>query len=87
STESPNVIFELEVFLTAQTKKSGGITAEQGSNHQVKVHKSLVSRNRWDNVLRSISWRLDLKAQHRHLQQINTTPVAIVEMELGKNGQ
>ncbi|NXX48769.1 COMD1 protein, partial [Tricholaema leucomelas] len=85
---------QLDVFLTAQTKKPGGITAEQAAviakfwkNHRAKVHESLVSRSRWDNVLRNLSWRVDLKAQHRHLQQINTTPVAIVEMELGKNGQ
>ncbi|NXN18568.1 COMD1 protein, partial [Indicator maculatus] len=84
---------QLEAFLTAQTKKQGGITAEQAAvlakfwkNHRAKIHESLVSRSRWDSVLRSLSWRVDLKAQSRHLEQINT-PVAIVEMELGKDGQ
>ncbi|OXB82833.1 UNVERIFIED_CONTAM: hypothetical protein H355_010403 [Colinus virginianus] len=33
-----------------------------------------------------MNWRVDLKSQSRHDDQINT-PVAIVEMELGKNGQ
>ncbi|XP_067901745.1 COMM domain-containing protein 1-like, partial [Heterodontus francisci] len=36
--------------------------------------------------LRNLSWRIDLKSQSRHLDQINI-PVAIVELELGKNNQ
>ncbi|PKU36523.1 hypothetical protein llap_13172 [Limosa lapponica baueri] len=84
---------QLEAFLTAQTKKQGGITADQAAviakfwkNHRMKIHESLVNQSRWDNVLKNMSWRVDLKSQSRHIDQINT-PVAIVEMELGKNGQ
>ncbi|XP_054033247.1 COMM domain-containing protein 1 isoform X1 [Dryobates pubescens] len=84
---------QLEAFLTAQTKKQGGITAEQAAalakfwkHHRAKIHESLVSRSRRGSVLRSLSWRVDLKAQARHLEQLHT-PVAIVEMELGKDGQ
>ncbi|XP_005019167.2 COMM domain-containing protein 1 [Anas acuta] len=84
---------QLEAFLTAQTKKQGGITSDQAAvlakfwkNHRVKIHESLVNQSRWDNVLKNMNWRVDLKSQSRHIDQINT-PVAIVEMELGKNGQ
>ncbi|NXI17406.1 COMD1 protein, partial [Irena cyanogastra] len=84
---------QLEAFLTAQTKKQGGITSDQAAviakfwkNHRAQIHESLVSQSRWDNALRNISWRVDLQSQLRHADQINT-PVALVEMELGKNGQ
>ncbi|NWQ99810.1 COMD1 protein, partial [Paradoxornis webbianus] len=84
---------QLEAFLTAQTKKQGGITADQAAviakfwkNHRAQIHESLVSQSRWDHVLKNISWRVDLKSQLRHVDQVNT-PVAIVEMELGKSGQ
>lgn len=84
---------QLEAFLTAQTKKQGGITSDQAAviakfwkNHRVRIHESLVNQSRWDYVLKSMNWRVDLKSQSRHVDQINT-PVALVEMELGKNGQ
>ncbi|XP_072187858.1 COMM domain-containing protein 1 isoform X1 [Excalfactoria chinensis] len=84
---------QLEAFLTAQTKKQGGITSDQAAviakfwkNHRVKIHESLVNQSCWDNALKNMNWRVDLKSQSRHVDQINT-PVAIVEMELGKNGQ
>ncbi|XP_061212158.1 COMM domain-containing protein 1 isoform X2 [Neopsephotus bourkii] len=84
---------QLEAFLTAQTKKQGGITSDQAAviakfwkNHRMKIHESLISQSRWDNILKNMNWRVDLKSQSRHIDQINT-PVAIVEMELGKIGQ
>ncbi|XP_038250754.1 COMM domain-containing protein 1 isoform X2 [Dermochelys coriacea] len=84
---------QLEAFLTAQTKKQGGITADQAAvianfwkNHRTKIRESLINQSRWDNTLKNMNWRVDLKSQSRHIDQINT-PVAIVEMELGKNGQ
>nr|XP_023964842.1 COMM domain-containing protein 1 isoform X2 [Chrysemys picta bellii] len=84
---------QLEAFLTAQTKKQGGITADQAAviakfwkNHRTKIRESLINQSRWDNTLKNMNWRVDLKSQSRHVDQINT-PVAIVEMELGKNGQ
>nr|XP_048698599.1 COMM domain-containing protein 1 isoform X1 [Caretta caretta] len=84
---------QLEAFLTAQTKKQGGITADQAAviaefwkNHRTKIRESLINQSRWDNTLKNVNWRVDLKSQSRHIDQINT-PVAIVEMELGKDGQ
>ncbi|XP_075781734.1 COMM domain-containing protein 1 isoform X2 [Pelodiscus sinensis] len=84
---------QLEAFLTAQTKKQGGITADQAAaiakfwkNHRTKIRESLINQSRWDNTMKNMNWRVDLKSQSRHIDQINT-PVAIVEMELGKNGQ
>ncbi|XP_020371780.1 COMM domain-containing protein 1 isoform X2 [Rhincodon typus] len=80
---------QLEAFLTAQTKKQKGITAEQATvltnfwkTHKVKIRESLIHQSNWENCLRNLSWRVDLKSQSRHLDQINT-PVAIVEFELG----
>uniref|UniRef100_A0A8C8R574 COMM domain-containing protein 1 n=1 Tax=Pelusios castaneus TaxID=367368 RepID=A0A8C8R574_9SAUR len=84
---------QLEAFLTAQTKKQGGITADQAAviakfwkNNRTKIRESLINQSRWDNTVKKFNWRVDLKSQSRHIDQINT-PVAIVEMELGKNGQ
>ncbi|XP_053918720.1 COMM domain-containing protein 1 [Cuculus canorus] len=84
---------QLEAFLTAQTKKQGGITSDQAAviakfwkKNRTKIHESLISQSRWDNVLKNMNWRVDLKSQSRHIDQINT-PVAIVEMEIGKSGQ
>uniref|UniRef100_A0A8D0DLN3 COMM domain-containing protein 1 n=1 Tax=Salvator merianae TaxID=96440 RepID=A0A8D0DLN3_SALMN len=84
---------QLEAFLTAQTKKPGGITVDQAAviakfwkNHRLKIRESLINQSKWENSLKNISWRVDLKSQSRHVDQLNS-PVAIVEMELGKNGQ
>ncbi|XP_043917207.1 COMM domain-containing protein 1 [Protopterus annectens] len=84
---------QLEAFLTAQTKKQGGITSGQAAviakfwkNHRAKIRESLINQSRWENALRNMSWRVDLKTQSKNVDQINT-PVAIVELELGKNGQ
>ncbi|XP_072860071.2 COMM domain-containing protein 1 isoform X2 [Pogona vitticeps] len=84
---------QLEAFLTAQTKKPGGITADQATviakfwkNHRVKIRESLIDQSKWENSLKNMSWRVDLKSQSRNGDQLNS-PVAIVEMELGKHGQ
>uniref|UniRef100_A0A5F8HGT7 COMM domain-containing protein 1 n=3 Tax=Monodelphis domestica TaxID=13616 RepID=A0A5F8HGT7_MONDO len=84
---------QLEAFLTAQTKKQGGITADQAvviskfwKNHKTKIKESLINQSRWENSLKAMNWRVDLKSQSKHFEQINV-PVAIVELELGKNGQ
>ncbi|XP_078086584.1 COMM domain-containing protein 1 [Mustelus asterias] len=84
---------QLEAFLTAQTKKQKGITLEQAEvltkfwkAHKVKIRESLINQSKWENCLRNLSWRVDLKSQSRYLDQINT-PVAIVELELGKSDQ
>lgn len=84
---------QLEAFLTAQTKKPGGITTDHAiiiakfwKNQRAKIHESLINQSKWENSLKNISWRIDLKTQSRHIDQMNS-PVAIVEMELEKNGQ
>ena len=82
---------QLEAFLTSQTRrKQGSLTQEQAAaflkfwkSQKVKIHDVLVQRSSWNNRLKDISWRIDLKSQGRHLQQINT-PVAIVEMQVEK---
>ncbi|XP_062912132.1 COMM domain-containing protein 1 isoform X3 [Mobula hypostoma] len=84
---------QLEAFLTAQTKKQKGITPDQAAvltkfwkSHKAKIRECLINQNKWENCLRNFSWRVDLKTQSKHLDQINT-PVALVELELGKNDQ
>nr|XP_020747285.1 COMM domain-containing protein 1 isoform X4 [Odocoileus virginianus texanus] len=84
---------QLEAFLTAQTKKQGGITPEQAAviskfwkSHKTKIRESLMNQSRWDSGLRGLSWRVDGKSQSRHSPQIHT-PVAIMELEIGKSGQ
>lgn len=82
---------QLEAFLTSQTRrKQGSLTQEQAAaflkfwkSQKVKIHDVLVQKSSWNNKLKDVSWRIDLKSQGRHLQQINT-PVAIVEMQLEK---
>ncbi|KAL6035470.1 hypothetical protein STEG23_012425 [Scotinomys teguina] len=84
---------QLEAFLTAQTKKQGGITCEQAAvisrfwkSHKSRIRESLLNQSRWDNGLRGLSWRVDGKSQSRHSAQIHT-PAAIIELEFGKSGQ
>ncbi|XP_053568029.1 COMM domain-containing protein 1 [Bombina bombina] len=84
---------QIEAFLTAQTKKQKGITTEQAAaiakfwkNHKTKIRESMISNSRWQNTLKSMNWRIDLKSQSKHTDQVNT-PVAIVEMEIGKHNK
>ncbi|XP_031550135.1 COMM domain-containing protein 1-like [Actinia tenebrosa] len=92
---------QLEAFLTSQTKKrEGALKLEQAAafmkfwkSQKTKIHDSLVQKASWNNKLKDVSWRIDLKTQARSIEQINT-PVAIVEMQVenaatrhnGKNG-
>ena len=80
---------QLEAFLTSQMRrKQGSLTQEQAAaflkfwkSQKVKIHDVMVQKSSWNNKLKDVSWRIDLKSQGRHLHQINT-PVAIVEMQL-----
>ena len=82
---------QLEAFLTSQMKrKQGSLTQEQAAaflkfwkSQKIKIHDILVQKSSWNNKLKDINWRIDLKSQARQLQQINT-PVAIVEMQIEK---
>lgn len=82
---------QLEAFLTSQMKrKQGSLTQEQAAaflkfwkSQKVKIHDVLVQKSSWNNKLKDVNWRIDLKSQARHLEQINT-PVAIVEMQVEK---
>ncbi|KAG8443952.1 hypothetical protein GDO86_009226 [Hymenochirus boettgeri] len=84
-------INQMDAFLTAQTKKQGGITAEQAAviakfwkNHKTKIKENMITQTRWENSLKGMNWRIDLKSQSSLPNQENA-PVAIVEMEIGKN--
>ena len=81
-----------EAFLTSQMKKrEGSITEDQANalrkfwkTHKNKIHEAVVSRTTWNNTLKHISWRIDIKSQARHIDQINT-PTAIMELLIGAN--
>ncbi|CAJ0951250.1 unnamed protein product [Ranitomeya imitator] len=82
-------INQIDAFLTAQTKKQGGITAEQSlviakfwKNHKKKIRESVIDQNRWENALKSLKWRIDVKSQSRHTEQVGSS-AAIVELEIG----
>ena len=53
-------------------------------NHKAKIHDVVMQRSSFGNTLKQTNWRIDLKTHSRHLEQINT-PVAIYELEVGKN--
>ncbi|XP_018411447.1 PREDICTED: COMM domain-containing protein 1 [Nanorana parkeri] len=84
---------QIEAFLTAQTKKQGGITVEQSAviakfwkNHKRKIRESVINQTRWENTLKSLKWRIDVKSQSRYSDQVNNA-AAVVEMEIGTNGK
>lgn len=81
-----------EVFLTSQMKKpEGGITESQANafrkfwkNQKNKIHDAVISKTTWNNTLKNVSWRIDIKSQARRLDEINT-PTAIMELQIGPN--
>lgn len=83
---------QAEVFLTSQMKKpESGITENQANafrkfwkNHKNKIHEAIISKSTWNNTLRNVSWRIDIKSQARHLDEINA-PTAIMELHVGPN--
>ncbi|XP_033105344.1 COMM domain-containing protein 1-like [Anneissia japonica] len=80
---------QLEAFLTSHKKKrDGGLTEEQAAaftkfwkNNKTKIHESVISQSSWNNTLKSMSWRIDVKGQAKNIEQINT-PTAIVELQI-----
>ena len=83
-----------EAFLTSQMKKRDGAITEDQANalrkfwktHKNKIHEAVISRTTWNNTIKQMSWRIDIKSQARHIDQINT-PTAIMELQIGPNDQ
>ncbi|XP_013866273.1 COMM domain-containing protein 1 [Austrofundulus limnaeus] len=84
---------QLEAFLTAQTKKhgGGGVSAEQAAalsrfwkSQRVRVRESLLAQNIWEPALRGLSWRVDLQAADSRGKTDHSSPVALMELELGR---
>ncbi|XP_043088268.1 COMM domain-containing protein 1 [Puntigrus tetrazona] len=82
---------QLEAFLTAQTRKQGGggVTPEQAAAlarfwkaHRTRVRESLLAQSRWEPGLRGLKWRVDLHTSSSG-GQVSSSPVALVELELG----
>ncbi|OCT77382.1 hypothetical protein XELAEV_18028480mg [Xenopus laevis] len=63
-------INQTDAFVTGQTIKQGGISTGQASviaklwkNHKRKIRESAVGQSRWENNVKSMNWRIDLKSQ------------------------
>ncbi|KAJ8309499.1 hypothetical protein KUTeg_014373 [Tegillarca granosa] len=82
---------QLEAFLTSQIKKREGALTEDQANvlrrfwksHKNKIHDSIISQTKWNNSLKQVSWRIDVKSQAKNIEQINE-PTAIVELHISK---
>ena len=80
---------QAETFLVSQTKKrDGGITEQQSKvllqvwkSHRARVHDSVLRSCIWNNRLRNINWRIDVKSRSRAVEQLSTA-TAVVELEL-----
>jgi len=83
---------QCESFLVSQTKKpEGGITENLANgfrkfwkNHKNKIHETLIAKATWNNTLKHVSWRIDIKSQAKNIDEVNT-PTAIMELEIGPN--
>ena len=83
-----------EAFLTSQMKKREGAITEDQANalrkfwktHKNKIHEAVISRTTWNNTIKQMSWRIDIKSQAKHIDQINV-PTAIMELQIGRNDQ
>ena len=83
---------QLEAYLTAQSKKrESPLTEDQAAairkfwkTNKSKIHESIISQTMWGNTLHKVSWRIDLKSQSRHINEINT-PSAIMELQIKDN--
>lgn len=88
---------QLEAFLTAQTRRQGGggVSAEQAAalshfwnSQRARVRESLLAQSRWEPGLKGLSWRVDVQtAASRGDGAAHGGPVALVELELGTDGQ
>ncbi|XP_064622669.1 COMM domain-containing protein 1-like [Lineus longissimus] len=80
---------KLEAFLISQTKKrDGAITEEEAKvfskfwrNHKTKIHDTLIAATSWNNSLKSVNWRIDVKSQSKNIDQLNI-PTAIMEFQV-----
>ncbi|XP_062304481.1 COMM domain-containing protein 1 [Osmerus eperlanus] len=84
---------QLEAFLTAQTKKQGGVSTEQAAalsrfwkGQRGRVRESLLGQSRWEAGLRGLTWRVDLPTSASR-GETASSPVALVELELGRTGE
>ncbi|KAL5474430.1 hypothetical protein EMCRGX_G026375 [Ephydatia muelleri] len=81
---------QLDAFLTSQVKKRQGAISEKEAatvtrfwrNQKAKIHQRLVEQSTWDNKVKAISWRVDVKTKSKETEQLNQAS-AIVEMQLG----
>lgn len=79
---------QLEAFLMSQVKRKGGITEQQSKIlskfwkiHKAKIHSSLVAKCCWNQTLKDLRWRTDLKSCTIDNNDVNV-PIAIIDLEV-----
>ncbi|XP_062621896.1 COMM domain-containing protein 1-like [Saccostrea cucullata] len=80
---------QLEAFLTSQMKRREAAMSEEEASayrkfwkiHKNKIHDTLVSKTNWNNTLKKVSWRIDVKSQAKNTENMNE-PTAIVELQI-----
>ena len=80
---------QAESFLISQTKKANSRFTDSQAKvflkfwklNKGKVHESIISKCKWDNQLKAMSWRIDIQSRAKNKEDVNAT-TAIIEMEL-----
>ena len=83
---------QAETFLSSQTKKQvHGISDSQAKafqkawkNNRQKIHDTLVGRCMWNDTLRNVSWRIDVKTKTMNTDQVHV-PVVNMLMDVGND--
>ncbi|CAN9510690.1 unnamed protein product [Ophioblennius macclurei] len=83
---------QLEAFLTAQTRKQGGggLSADQAGalsrfwkSQRSRVKGSLLAGSCYEPGLKGLSWRVDIQTAACGEEAPHSSPVALMELELG----
>ena len=76
-----------KIWVSFETKKyttSGCAPEDENFDRHEGFQCSFVFifvQNTWGNTLKNLSWRIDIKSQAKHIDQLNT-PTAIVELQI-----
>ena len=81
-------LHQLDAFLTSQSKKKDGIREDDvkiisrfWKTHKTKIHDSMVSKSIYNDRLKSLNWRIDVKTNANNEEQGHAS-TAIVEMNI-----
>jgi len=63
------------------TEEQQKVVAHVWKNEGPKIHKEIVSKTVWNSSLEDVAWRIDVKANSKHIAEIND-PTAIIRLNL-----